>query len=255
MVITDTHTHLYLDAFDADRAAMMQRAMDAGVTRFFLPAIDSSYTKSMLDMKAAYPEQVHLMAGLHPTHVKESYDDELQHVVHCIEAHDVVAVGEIGIDLYWDQSNFEIQREAFKVQIDLALQYHLPIVIHCRNAFNEVFEVLEEVNRPELRGVMHCFTGTLQEAQRAIALNMMLGIGGVVTFKNGKIDTYLKDISLEHILLETDAPYLAPAPHRGKRNESAYLALVLKKMSDIYQMSEAEIAEMTTANSKRLFKR
>lgn len=252
-MITDTHTHLYSEEFDADRAVMMQRAIDAGVTRFFVPAIDSSCTGSMYELEAAYPENVFLMMGLHPTYVKEGYQQELEHVARELASRKFYAVGEIGIDLYWDQSRLKEQQEAFKYQIQLAKQHQLPIVIHCRDAFDEIFEVLETEKGPDLFGIFHCFTGTMEQAGRAISYGMKLGIGGVVTFKNGKIDQFLNQIDLRHIVLETDAPYLAPIPFRGKRNESAYILRVLQRMSEIYGLSVDEVADITTRNSKEVF--
>ncbi|MGO3182570.1 MAG: TatD family hydrolase [Aequorivita sp.] len=253
-MLTDTHTHLYSDAFDEDRQEMMQRAFDLGIKRFFIPAIDSSYTEAMYALEKEYPSNVFLMMGLHPTSVKENYEEELAHVEEQFKARSFYAVGEIGIDLYWDTSTLEIQKIAFKEQIQLAKKYKLPIVIHCRDAFDEIFEVLETEKDDDLFGIFHCFTGTKEQAERAISLNMKLGIGGVVTFKNGKIDTFLNQIPLKHIVLETDSPYLAPAPFRGKRNESSYVALVCKKLSEIYGVSEEEVAQVTTENSKEVFK-
>lgn len=253
MIITDTHTHIYSEAFDEDRDAMMKRALDANVKRLFVPAIDSTYTEAMLKLKADYPDYVYLMMGLHPTHVKDNFKEELSHVEQMLVKHQFYAVGEIGIDLYWDTSTLTIQKEAFKHQIQLAKHHKLPIVIHCREAFDEVFDVLEDEKGDDLYGIFHCFTGTLEQAKQAIAYNMKLGIGGVVTFKNGKIDQFLNEIDLEHIVLETDAPYLAPKPYRGKRNETAYITKVLEKLSDIYGMSAEDIASITTANSKAVF--
>lgn len=254
MIITDTHTHLYSEAFDEDRNEMINRAIAKGVSRFFIPAIDSSYTASMLQLEKDYPENVFLMMGLHPTHVKEDYKNELKHVEDMLANRKFYAVGEIGIDLYWDKSTLEAQIEAFKFQIQLAKKYKLPIVIHCREAFDEIFKVLEEEKGDDLFGVFHCFTGTLDQAHQAISYNMKLGIGGVATFKNGKIDQFLNQIDLNHIVLETDAPYLAPVPYRGKRNESGYILRVLEKLSDIYNRTTKEIADITTKNSKSVFK-
>ena len=254
MIITDTHTHLYSEAFDEDRDAMIARAMEKGVSRFFIPAIDSTYTHAMLKLEEDYPEHVFLMMGLHPTHVKENFEKELAHVEEMLAKRHFYAVGEIGIDLYWDKSTLEIQIEAFKHQIELAKVYKLPIVIHCREAFDEIFEVLEDVKDDNLFGIFHCFTGSLEQAHQAISYNMKLGIGGVATFKNGKIDTFLNEIDLKHIVLETDSPYLSPVPYRGKRNESAYVVNVLEKLSYIYNVSKETIAEITTQNSKDIFK-
>ena len=254
MIITDTHTHLYSEAFEKDQDEMMSRALKAGVSRFFVPAIDSTYTAAMYALERKYPEHVFLMMGLHPTHVKEDYKEELTHVKTALAQRKFVAVGEIGIDLYWDKSTLKQQQEAFRTQIQWAKRYKLPIVIHCRDAFDEVFEILEEEKSEDLFGIFHCFTGTIEQAHRAISYNMKLGIGGVVTFKNGKIDQFLEQIDLAHIVLETDAPYLAPAPYRGKRNESAYILEVLEKLSLIYGKSMEEIAQITTNNSKNIFK-
>lgn len=253
MILTDTHTHLYSEAFEEDRDIVIRNAIDNGVSRFFIPAIDSTYSQSMLDLQQKYPEHIYLMMGLHPTHVKENFKDELEHVEEMLLEHKFFAVGEIGIDLYWDKTFLKQQQEAFRFQIQLAKKYQLPIVIHCRDAFDEIFEVLEEEKGNDLYGIFHCFTGTLEQARRAISYNMKLGIGGVVTFKNGKIDTFLKEIDLKHIVLETDSPYLAPVPYRGKRNESAYLINVLRKLSDIYAVNEEIIATITTQNSKEVF--
>ncbi|MFC5194535.1 TatD family hydrolase [Bizionia hallyeonensis] len=253
MIVTDTHTHLYSDAFDDDRNQMIQRALDSGVSRFFIPAIDSSYTKAMLQLETDYPDYVYLMTGLHPTSVKENYQDELAHIEDLLSKRSFFAIGEIGIDLYWDASTLDIQKIAFKHQIQLAKKYKLPIVIHCRDAFDEIFEVLEAEKSDDLFGIFHCFTGTLDQAKQAISYNMKLGIGGVVTFKNGKIDQFLNQIPLKHIVLETDSPYLAPKPFRGKRNESGYIIKVLEKLSELYNVPKAEIAEITTQNSKAIF--
>lgn len=253
MPFTDTHAHLYLEAFDQDRDAMMSRARESGVHRFFLPAIDASYAPAMQRFREAYPEEVFLMAGLHPTHVGDRAGEELDFVERQLQEGGYVAVGEIGIDLYWDTSRLAEQTLAFRKQIGLAAKYDLPIVIHCREAFDEIFQVLEEERHPRLRGIFHCFTGTKEEAHRAISLNMKLGIGGVVTFRNGRIDQYLNQIDLRHIVLETDAPYLAPVPHRGKRNESAYIRLVARRLAELYGLPEEEIGRITTDNSREVF--
>lgn len=253
MIITDTHTHLYSEEFDQDRNEMIQRAIAGGVSRFFIPAIDSKTTQSMYDLEKEFPDNIFLMMGLHPTHVKENYLEELEHVETELPKRKFYAVGEIGIDLYWDKTHLKEQQIAFRRQIQLAKQYQLPIVIHCREAFDEVFEILEEEKSPELFGIFHCFTGTHEQALQAISYNMKLGIGGVVTYKNGKIDQFLSAIDLSHIVLETDAPYLAPIPYRGKRNESSYLIPIIAKLAQIYNVSATEIAERTTLNSKAIF--
>jgi len=253
MTITDTHTHLYSSQFDEDRGEMMQRAFDAGVTRFFIPAIDSSYTVAMLDLEKNYPKNVFLMMGLHPTSVKENVAEELAHVKEMLNKRDFCAIGEIGIDLYWDKTFLKQQQEAFRTQIRWAKEKNLPIIIHCRDAFDEIFEILEEEKDDKLFGIFHCFTGTLAQAKQAISYNIKLGIGGVVTFKNGKIDQFLNEIDLKNIVLETDSPYLAPTPFRGKRNESSYITKVVEKLATIYDISPEEIATITTQNSKDVF--
>lgn len=254
MILIDTHTHLYSKAFDVDRDQMIERALKAGISRFYLPAIDSSYTESMYSLKRKYPKNVFLMTGLHPTHVRQDSKAELAHVKKNLESRKFVAIGEIGIDLYMDKTNLRQQKAAFRFQIKLAKQYKLPIVIHCRDAFDEVFDILEAEKADDLFGIFHCFTGTLEQAYRAISYNMKLGIGGVVTFKNGKIDQFLSEIDLLHIVLETDAPYLSPVPHRGKRNESAYLFNVLDKVAAIYGRNKNDIAQITTNNALDIFK-
>jgi TatD DNase family protein len=253
LILTDTHTHLYSEEFDEDRVQMIQRAIDNGISRFFIPAIDSNCTPKMYDLEHSFPENIFLMMGLHPCYVKENYLEELQHVETELSKRKFLAVGEIGIDLYWDKSTLEIQKIAFKHQIQLAKKYKLPINIHCREAFDEIFEVLESEKSGDLFGIFHCFSGTYEQALQAISYNMKLGIGGVVTFKNGKIDQFLHQIDIKHIVLETDSPYLAPIPYRGKRNESAYILNVAEKLSEIYKISLQEIARITTENSKAIF--
>ena len=253
MILTDTHTHLYTEAFDEDREKVINKAIELGVSRFFVPAIDSSYTQAMLDLEKSFGQNVFLMMGLHPSSVKENFLDELDHVRQMLASRKFFALGEIGIDLYWDRTFFNQQREAFAIQIELAKEYDLPIVIHCRDSFDEIIEVLDEFGHKDLRGIFHCFTGTAEQAQQAIDRNMKLGIGGVVTFKNGKIDKFLDRIDLKHIVLETDSPYLAPTPFRGKRNESAYLMYVVEKLCEIYGLEKEDIARITTENSKEVF--
>lgn len=253
MILTDTHAHLYAEEFNPDRNDMMTRALQEGVSRFFIPAIDSHHTESMYQLERDYPEQVHLMMGLHPCYVKDNYQEELNHVEEQLKSRKFVAIGEIGIDLYWDKTTLPQQIVAFKKQIQWAKAYKLPIVIHSRDSFDEIFEVLESEKSPDLYGIFHCFTGSHEQALQAISYNMKLGIGGVVTFKNGKIDTFLNQIPLEHIVLETDAPYLAPVPFRGKRNESSYLRLVAEKVASLYGISLEEVARITTENSKNVF--
>lgn len=253
MIITDTHAHLYSEQFDVDRTEMIHRALTAGVSRFFIPAIDSTYFDTMVALESEFPENIFLMMGLHPTHVGENFVEELNFVKQQLDTRNFYAVGEIGIDLFWDKSFLKQQQQAFKTQIQWAKEKNLPIIIHCRDAFDEIFEVLEEVKDDQLFGIFHCFSGDLEQAKKAISYNMKLGIGGVVTFKNGKIDQFLHEIPLEHIVLETDSPYLAPAPFRGKRNESSYILKVVDKLAEIYNVSIDEIASITTRNSKDVF--
>ena len=253
MKIVDTHTHLYLEHFKEDIDFVISKAKENGVSKFIFPAIDSSHFENMHKLKNRYPENIYLMTGLHPTDVKENYKEELDFVTKTLKNHNYVAIGEIGIDLYWDKFFLKQQQEAFRFQIRLAIKNDLPIVIHCREAFDEIFEILNEENCETLRGVFHCFTGDLDQAKKAISLGFLLGIGGVVTFKNGGIDKFLNQIDLKHIVLETDSPYLAPVPFRGKRNESSYIIYVLEKLSELYKIPKEEIALVTTNNAKKMF--
>lgn len=254
MKLIDTHTHLYTEAFDDDRNEAVRSAITRGVDSFFIPAIDSSYIEAMKSLEAAFTQHIYLMAGLHPTHVKENYKEELQRVAHELATHKYYGVGETGMDLYWDKTFIKEQKEAFAFQIALCKKYDLPLIIHCRDAFAEVFEVLSSEVSGTINGIFHCFTGSVEDAEKAIGFGLRLGIGGVVTFKNGKIDRFLGDIPMEHIVLETDAPYLAPVPYRGKRNESAYLPLVAEKVASVYNVTVEEVASVTTANALEVFR-
>ncbi|MDC1337546.1 TatD family hydrolase [Flavobacteriaceae bacterium] len=249
----DTHTHLYLNQFKDDIDKVIQRSIDKGINKFIFPAIDSSHFNDMHYLKNKYPGSIYLMSGLHPVDVKENYKEELEFVINSLKSHSYVAIGEIGIDLYWDKTYLKQQQDAFEFQIRLAIKNDLPIVIHCREAFDEIFEILDKENCSKLRGVFHCFTGTLEQANRAIRLGFKLGIGGVVTFKNGGIDKFLSQIDLKHLVLETDSPYLAPVPFRGKRNESSYITYVIDKLSEIYGLPIKEIASVTTKNAEKVF--
>ncbi len=253
MQFIDTHTHLYSEEFDADQDQAIKNAIQVGVSHFFIPAIDSSCTETMYALEQKFPNHIFLMMGLHPTYVKENYLDELAHVENQLKQRKFYAIGEIGIDLYWDKTFLEAQKIAFKKQIQLAKKYKLPIVIHCRAAFDEIFEVLETEKGANLFGIFHCFSGNHEQALQAISYNMKLGIGGVVTFKNGQIDQFLDKIDLKHLVLETDSPYLAPVPHRGKRNESAYLPLIANKLATIYNLPLETIAKITSQNAKQVF--
>ena len=254
-MMIDTHTHLYAEEFDEDRNEVIENALKVGVEQFFLPAIDSSYHQKMLDLEKEYPQNIHLMMGLHPCYVKpENHQEELQKVYEFLLKRKFSAIGEIGIDLYWDTSTLEIQQEAFVQQIQWAKEMNLPIVIHSRNSFDEVFEILIAEKSEQLKGIFHCFTGNVEQAHLAIELGFKLGIGGVVTFKNGQIDQYLQEIPLENIVLETDSPYLAPVPYRGKRNEPKYLQEISEKLATIYQKPLSEIQKITTENALNVFK-
>jgi len=253
MQIIDTHTHLYLKQFKDDVDLVIERAKNAGIDKFIFPAIDSSHFKDMHELRNRYPENIYLMSGLHPVSVKDNYNEELNLVLKSLETHNYVAIGEIGIDLYWDKTFLKQQQEAFEFQIRLAISNNLPIVIHCRDGFDEIFEILDAEKCSNMRGIFHCFTGTLEQAYRAINLGFKLGIGGVVTYKNGGIDKFLNKIDIKNIVLETDAPYLSPVPHRGKRNESFYVTYVLKKISELYGLNEQEIAKITSKNALEIF--
>ncbi|MBL6655580.1 MAG: TatD family hydrolase [Flavobacteriaceae bacterium] len=257
MGIVDTHIHLYSEAFDDDRSDLIEKAKAEGVSHFFLPAIDSTYTDRMKALQKAYPQEVFLMSGLHPTHVNENYKSELDHVYKELtqSSEDYVAVGEIGIDLYWDKTFVKEQTLSFETQINWALSFDLPIVIHCRAAFDEIFEVLESYRSKPLYGIFHCFSGSSAQAQKAIDLGFKLGIGGVVTFKNGKIDQFLNQLDLGSLVLETDAPYLAPSPYRGKRNIPSYINLVADKVAELYNIPREEVIEKTAATALALFRK
>lgn len=251
----DTHTHLYSEEFDDDRPEMIARAMSKGITQFYLPAINSETHEKMLELEGKYPGTIYAMMGLHPCYVKaETWEEELNLVKEYLNKRKFAAIGEIGIDLYWDKTTLDLQVKAFEQQIDWAVEMDLPIVIHTRESFDEVFEVLERKKHPKLRGIFHCFSGNLDQANQAIDLNFILGIGGVVTFKNGKIDHFLNEIPLDKIVLETDSPYLAPVPHRGKRNESSYLDLIVGKLVNIYGKGFADIEHITTENAVKMFR-
>jgi len=251
MELIDTHTHIYIEDFSDDFDEMMQRALDAGVSTFYLPSIDSAHTESMLAIES---DHIKLMMGLHPCSVKpENYHQELEHVREWLYKRPFAAVGEIGIDLHWDTSTKVIQLEAFEKQIDWAIDLDLPIVIHSRKSTTEVIDVLRHRRDPKLRGIFHCFGGSVEEAESIIALGFKLGIGGVVTFKNAGLDKTVAEIDLEHIVLETDAPYLSPSPHRGKRNEPAYLKLIAQKIADVKEISLEMVAKATSATASEVF--
>lgn len=253
MIFTDTHTHLYDEQLTTDEAAMIQRALDAGVTKMYMPNCDSTTIEGMMRITAAYPQHCYPMMGVHPCYIKENYQDELDIAEKQLAAHKFSAVGEIGLDYYWDMTFKEQQIAAFGTQIDWALQYDLPIVIHSRESLQDCIDIVRSKQNGKLRGIFHCFSGNAHEAQQIVELGMYLGIGGVLTFKNSKLAEALTDIDLQHMVLETDAPYLAPTPYRGKTNESAYIPLVAQKLADVKQVMVEEVAEVTTANAAKIF--
>lgn len=253
MTIIDTHCHLYAEEFENDIEQVIANAQQESVQQFYLPNIDSSSIESMLQLEAKYPGVCIAMMGLHPCSVNADYKKELQTVESWLQKRRYAAVGEIGLDFYWDRT-FEIQQyEAFRRQTELALQYQLPIVIHTRNAMQQCIDVVSEYAGRGLKGIFHCFGGSMQEAEQIIALGFYLGIGGVLTYKKSGLPAVLDHISLEHMVLETDAPYLAPVPKRGKRNESAYLKYIITALAEIKQTSPEEIARITTANATFVF--
>lgn len=251
MYFVDTHTHIYLSEFDDDRGAIMQRAKEANVEITILPAIDSTTHDAMFATESAY-ENCYSMIGLHPCSVNQDYEKELNVVEQYLDKRNFIAIGEIGLDFYWDKTFTTQQYDAFHKQIEIAMQHHLPIVIHSRNAIDECIGVVEK--NPGIKGVFHCFSGNEEQAKKIIDLDFMLGIGGVVTFKNAGLDKVIEKIGLKNVILETDAPYLAPVPYRGKRNEPAYTRLIAEKLSALCHCSLEEVAELTTENAKKLFK-
>lgn len=253
MQFIDTHTHLYVDSFNADRAEMLARAQQAGVQRFYLPAIDSATTAAMLQMEEDNPGMCYAMMGLHPCSVNENVTAELQAVEQWLGNRSFVAVGEIGLDFYWDRTFEQQQIEAFRVQIEWALAAGVPIVIHTRKAMQATIDIVKEYKGRGLRGIFHCFSEHYNMAKQVIDCGFLLGIGGVVTYKNAGLAETLTQVPLEHIVLETDAPYLTPVPFRGKRNESSYLTYIAEKLAQVYAVPLEEIAATTTANAMQLF--
>ncbi|BAU52049.1 TatD family hydrolase [Mucilaginibacter gotjawali] len=253
MLLTDTHTHLYYETDLQKRAGLVERCISNNVERLFLPNVDAASVPKVFDLAATCPDMFYPMLGLHPCSVKDGWEEELNTIKQAAGEHKIYAIGEIGIDLYWDKTTLAEQVKAFKAQIAWAKQLKLPIVIHCREAFNEVFEVLQQEQGKDLRGIFHCFTGNLEQAHKVIELGFYLGIGGVVTYKNAGLAEVVAQIDLNRIVLETDSPYLAPVPHRGKPNESAFLVFVAQKVADALQVSIEKVATVTTENSKLIF--
>lgn len=253
MILTDTHTHLYYETDPEKLDAQMHRCIANQVTRLFLPNVDSSSIPMVMGLVNKYPENCFPMLGLHPCDVKEQYKEELSLIKAAIPQHRIYAIGEIGIDLYWDKTTLAAQQDAFRQQISWAKALDLPVVIHCREAFDEVYEVLSEQNDNKLRGIFHCFTGNSEQAQKIIGLGFYLGIGGVVTYKNSGLDAVVAGLAPENIVLETDSPYLPPVPYRGKPNESSYLIYIAQKVADLMHISIERLANITTDNSKAIF--
>ena len=255
MQFIDTHSHLYSSQFDEDRAEVVNNAINSGVNIMLLPNISSEYTKGILDLCSEFPNNCFPMMGLHPCDVTdENYTQEIEHVEEELATKKYIAVGEIGLDLHWDKTKLEVQKKAFIHQVRLAKKYQLPIVIHVRDSFTEAIEIIEAENDENLRGVFHCFTGRVEDAQRVISLGgFYLGIGGVLTFKNSGLDKTISEIELQNLILETDAPYLAPTPFRGKRNESKYIVNIAEKLAEVQQIDIEDVARITTLNAKKLF--
>ena len=253
MLIIDSHSHIYLPEFDADRESMFQRAGNESVNMILMPAIDQSTHASMISLEESRPQQCKSMMGVHPCSIKENFQAELKVARDYLEKRTFVAVGETGLDFYWDLTFTDQQYEAFREQIRWAMEFNIPVVIHSRNSIDECIRVVEEFKSGALKGVFHCFSGNLDQAKRIIDLGFYLGIGGVLTFKNSGLDKVMEEISMDQVVLETDAPYLAPVPFRGKRNEPSYLTYVIDKLSQIKSLPKEEIAGITTRNAKKLF--
>lgn len=252
-MLIDTHSHIYSTDFIHDLDEVIQRAYSNDVRKIILPNIDSSSVKNLIDLTDTYPHICIPLMGLHPTSVNQDYQEELQVVEYWLKKRKFYGIGEIGIDLYWDQSFLEEQIHAFRFQLDLARQNKLPVVIHVRDSFDEVYSILEDMKDENLNGVFHSFTGTMEQAQKVIDLGFKIGVNGIVTFKKSGLDQIIKEISPEHLLLETDSPYLTPTPFRGKRNESSYLTYIAQRVADLHHLTVGEIARITTENARRLF--
>ena len=253
MLLTDTHTHLYYETDDAKRIGLVQRCKENSINRLFLPNVDAASVPMVFSLQASFPGLCYPMLGLHPCSVKENWEEELNKIQQAGHPHKIYAIGEIGIDLYWDKTTLPQQILAFKKQIAWAKSLKLPINIHCRDAFDEVYEVLLQENDDDLRGIFHCFGGTLEQAGKLIDLGFYLGIGGVVTYKNAGLDKVVAQVDLKHIVLETDSPYLTPVPYRGKPNESSYLIYIAQKVAELHQTDLEIVAAITTENSKKVF--
>lgn len=254
-MFTDTHAHLYAAEFDADRQDIMKRALDAGVERIFLPNIDSESINPMLDLCQRYPAHCFPMMGLHPCSVGPDFRRDLDLCKQHLDKGGFYGVGEVGIDLYWDKTYLKEQEEAFRIQIGWAKEMDLPLIIHARDSFPEIFQIMDELNDSRLRGIFHCFTGNAEQAEKVMSYGgFLMGIGGVVTFKNSGLDSVLARVPLQKLVLETDSPYLAPVPYRGKRNESSYITAVASRLSQIYNLPVKEIAAQTSNTAQQLFR-
>jgi TatD DNase family protein len=253
-MLIDTHCHIYLPEFEADRVEMIARAENEGVSSFIMPAIDQKTYEVMMGLEELFPSKCMAMMGLHPCSVNAGFIQELTIVEKYLEKRDFAAIGETGLDFFWDHSFSGEQYQAFQRQIELALQYNLPVVIHSRNSIDECISMIKKNQKGDLKGVFHCFSGTIEQAKHIIDLGFYLGIGGVVTFKNSGLDKVMREVDMQHVILETDAPYLAPVPYRGKRNECSYLKYVVEKLSELKGASKKEVEEITTANTKKLFR-
>lgn len=253
MNLVDTHTHLYTEEFDADRKETIQRAIEAGISRFYLPAIDSTYTQKMIATRALFPDKIFLMAGLHPCSVKENFREELQKVEDFMSTNQYAAIGETGLDYHWDRTFIREQKESLHLHCGWAVAYKKPLVLHTRESTDDAIEIISQYISSGLTGIFHCFSGTASQAEKIIAMGFRLGIGGVLTFKNSSLASVIKDIDLRHLVLETDSPYLSPAPLRGKRNESSRLVLIAQKMAEVKNTTVEEIARITTENALNIY--
>ena len=255
MILIDTHTHLFLEHFDKDRASVVENAMKNGIKKMFLPNIDSTTTEKVVQMAKDYPNVCYPLIGLHPTSVKKDYKEELKQLEYWLRKEKFYGIGETGIDLYWDKTFIKEQQEAFKFQIKLAKQTGLPLIIHARDSFDEIFAIVDKLNDEQLKGVFHSFTGTAEQAEKILSYKgFKIGVGGIVSFKNSGLADVVAKIGMKHLILETDSPYLAPTPKRGKRNESSYLTYIAQKIADIYGTDIETVAKITTGNAEKLFK-
>lgn len=253
MRFIDTHTHLYTEEFDDDRKEVITRAIEAGIYRFYCPAIDSSYTEKMLAAKALFPDKIFLMAGLHPCSVKEDFRTELEKVEEFLSSNQVAGIGETGLDYHWDKTFIKEQKESLRQHGEWAIEYNKPLILHTRESIDDAISIVEEYIPRGLTGIFHCFSGNLQQAKKIVSMGFSLGIGGVLTFKNSGLASVISEIPMEYIVLETDSPYLSPAPYRGKRNESARLILIAEKLASVKNIPLEEVAQITTDNALKIY--